>query len=199
MSNLIGTQDNGISPPRRGVQRVSIDGIVYANSAAKFWPSLLEEAVTKCPAVTHVELTALICGRLSREDLFPEQRFARELERFLEGRLATSWEETLAELDLVGPPGAVILRVLHRRNELFAGDLPLDALDADLFPYVTVWLLEWAGLHPGRWNDETVRAALDILDPDRGKQYALRVRLRRRHLSEGLFRCTLRIAFRISG
>ena len=107
--------------------------------------------------------------------------------------------ETIAELRLLGPPASVHIRV-------FAGDQavgPAYALpqyvDADIFPYLLVWLLEWAEIDRHRWGQEWIEGSLTAEDRARGVQHEWSFSLRNEHLSEGLFRRTLSLMFWVTG
>ena len=76
---------------------------------------------------------------------------------------------------------------------------PLDCADAELLPFLLVWLLEWANVPDAFWNREKVRGDFSAEDRDRRLQYLVAFELRSRHLSEGLYERTLTLSWAREG
>jgi hypothetical protein len=176
--------------PRLGLL---IDGNWYANSAAKYWPWLVDRQLAEAPQAALIELTAPATDPLRPSMLYPEQALQRELEKALRGDAVQSWEDTLAELDLVGGPSPVQLRVLGEgaRTVFFEGTS--DTMDSETFPCLVVWLLQWADIPASLWNKAAVAGRVNAMDPVRHGEYRFRFSLTNRHLSEGLYQRCLRL------
>jgi len=198
MSELIDAESDAsrLRRPERGA--LFVRDIRHSNSAAKFWPGLVDEVGAEFPATTRIALTATTSGPLTRNQLFPEKLFEYEVDRLLAGDLEQMWKDVVAEMEILGPPSAVGIRLILDGEELVARELPLDCVDADIFPCLAVWLLEWAGIHPARWNDEVVEGA--FLGEDRVRQLAYRFSFRvdSKHLSEGLYERSVTVAAEVS-
>jgi len=176
-----------------------VDGVPSTNSAAKFWPSLVDEVCGECPGCTRMELSAAATGLLKFEDLFPAWSLQQDLDELKDTDIRQAMARTLAELELLGGPSSVTLRLMTDDAELLLTELPQDCLDAETFPFLLVWLLEWAGIHHSRWNDDCVTGELSMVNLERRLQYELAFEMRREHLSEGLYRRTIAIRFRREG
>jgi hypothetical protein len=162
-----------------------------ANSAAKFWPGLLDEVVELVPDGSRVELTTLGAGRLSAEQLCPEVELERELRRLAAEDVADAMRKTLAMLEITGPPAAVSIRLFRGRRRVRSRRLPTDCVDAEVFGFLLAWLLRWACLPEERWNDARVEGRFAAEDRRRGLAYDVEFALDNEHLSEGLYRRTL--------
>ncbi|MBI3986789.1 MAG: hypothetical protein HY343_07715 [Lentisphaerae bacterium] len=165
----------------------------HANSAAKFWSSLLDEIVADYPVCDALRMEALTETALSRDLLFPETLLQKDMDVLEHGNFREAMHKAVEELNLYGLPGAVGIRLLSGDREILARELPMDCMDAELFPYMVVWLLEWAGVEPRQWNDETVKGRLAA--DDRRRQYTLDFALDSIHVSEGLYRRILSVEF----
>jgi hypothetical protein len=110
--------------------------------------------------------------------------------------LRTAFRDTIAQLELLGPPSPIRVHLSSGGREMGSMDLPLDCADADLLPYLLVWLLEWAAISEYAWNRESVGGEMVATDSRRGYVYAIRFDLQNRHLSEGLFDRQLSVRFR---
>lgn len=181
---------------RSGPLGLVVNGVRFANSAAKFWPALLDELAADYPACDALILETLSDPVLDRDLLFPANALQCELDRRRGRRdFREELRAALAQFDMVGPPGAVRARLIAGPAELAALDLPRDCIDADVFPCLLVWLLEWAEIPPGAWNNPEVGGAFSARDRERGIVYRLRFDLRNTHLSEGLFRRALTLRY----
>jgi hypothetical protein len=173
-----------------------INGDLFTNSAAKFWPRLIAETRAEFAEADTLELSAFTSGPLDREALHPELAFERDLERMLDLDPEEGMRRILAELEITGPPGAVRLLILQGDRRLAERELPTDCADAEILPYLIAWPLKWAGLPPPRWNDPSAQG--DFVAEDLGDQrYAIAFRVTGKHLSEGLYRRSIRIRFRV--
>lgn len=169
----------------------------YTNSAAKFWPGVVDEVEALYPARSSVELRLLSGEPLTRKHLRPEDVFREDLERLLSGDERRTMQEMAAELAIVGPPSTVHARVVRGDRELFSGDLPADVVDADIFPCLQVWLLEWAGIPHTEWNREQVAGRMIGIDKVRRRVYALSFECHNRHVAEGLYERTIVLESRV--
>jgi hypothetical protein len=176
-----------------------VDGVPSTNSAAKFWPSLVDEVCGEYPACTRLELSAAATAPLLFEDLFPSWSLQQGLDELRDADIRKAMERTLAELELLGGPTAVVLRLLSGDAEPLLKGLPQDCIDAETFPFLLVWLLEWAGVHHSRWNDDRVAGELTMVNHERRLRYELAFELLHEHLSEGLYRRTVSIRFQREG
>jgi len=183
--------ENDEGRPRPTV--LHIDGRPYVNTAAKFWPTLIDEVLEEYPSATAIELTAPAHSPLSRRFLDPASALSEALARLRNVDIHAAIASTLAELELLGGPASVMLRILAGDAELANRDLPIDCIDADILPYLVTWLLEWTGLPESKWNDEFLSGAFTAEDRPRRRTYRIDHGLRREHLSEGLHRWSLTI------
>lgn len=191
MSDLLQRKGNDEPPGPPGTSALVVGGVRFAGTAAKFWPGLADEIEEAFPEADEVELSALCAGDLSPDQLNPTKAFERDLSRLLSANLENLWDEAVAELELLGPPAAVRLRVLTGQEERFATNLPLDCLDADLFPFLLVWLMQWGDVPLPLWNQEFVTAEFTGTDMERNREYKFFFCLHNEHLSEGLYRRTV--------
>jgi hypothetical protein len=171
----------------------------FANTAAKFWPRLIEEVVRAYPRFTVVALNALATGELDSDQLYPDRALERDLRRLVKTSLTASMEKVIAELDLFGPPAAVAIRIFQEDEEAYADVLPLDSVDADTWPNLLVWLLAWAEVPASQWNPEFVQGEFEAEDPDRGTRYAVTFDLDNRLIDRGFYQRTLLLGASISG
>jgi len=188
MAAFIITEQKGRAEdiPARG--DLFVEGVRYANTAAKFWPTLVDEVQEDFPDCTVIEISASLGEDLARKHLFPELAFERELKRLLTSDIHQVMQDVVAEIEILGPPAAVSVRLLCGEREILSRDLPLDCIDAEILPYVLVWLLEWARIPESCWNDETVGGSITAEDRKRHLVYDVLFTLTSRHLSEGLYR-----------
>lgn len=171
-----------------------VDGIPYRNSAAKFWTALADEALKLYPPGVVIELAVLSSVRLTRKLLFPHLVTDEDLADPLGRTPGDALSALAGELDLVGPPGSVTVLARRGPTEFYRGALPPDCLDGETFPYVVVWLVEWAGISPGDWNAEAVSGEIGGEDPGTGRRFHLPFTIRRRCAAEGLDRLSVILA-----
>ena len=181
-----------------GAKTLYVRGFPYANTAAKFWTSVLDEVLAAYPAGTCLELVAASGGVLAPALLSPEQMMQRSMDRLIAEGADASVQDAVAVLDLLGPPAGITLRLIPPAGEADGGtqEVELDYLDADLLPFLVAWLLEWASVPDALWNQSRVRGAFAGDDPSRQLRYLVAFELRSELLSEELYRRSLRVHFR---
>jgi hypothetical protein len=162
-----------------------VDGTCYRNSAAKFWPRFLDELQGEFPGAAAFELSAPGSGVLDRRVLNPEASLAAEWERLDAAGAAREYAATVEELALLGPPAGVRLRVLGA--EVLA-DRAVEAIDAETFPYLLGWLMEWAAIAEPRWCHALVSGQFEAEEPGRGMRFAIAFDAVTEALGEGLVR-----------
>ncbi len=194
MARILGDNSATISGKRSSGLGIVVHGVRFVNSAAKFWPSLIDELLADYPVCDAIEFTMLTDYVLERDLLFPANALQHELDR-RQGRkdFREAIREALSQFDMLGPPGAVHARLLAGSRLIAERDLPLDCVDADIFPCLLVWLLEWTEIPQDRWNDPEVNGA--FCGHDRETSYCLQFSLHSEHLSEGLFRRILTLRY----
>ncbi len=172
---------------RPRAQALFVLGVRYANAAAKFWPSLIDEIREDWPTCSLLELTAPSARDLNREHLHPELALQRGFDALWGADLQQVMRECLAEMELLGPPAPVRARLFKGAELLLSRALPLDSVDSETFSYLVAWHLEWARIPVDRWNGTAVSGTIRGEDRDRGRVYQMTFTLHNRHLSEGLF------------
>ena len=198
MSGLI-TQKTGEMPADRPTPKsLCVNGIRYSNAAAKFWPSLIDEVAEDFSNCTTIELIAPAANPLVRSLLFPVIAMEEGMNALKGANLRDVMNDTLAELELLGLPAPVRIRLLAAEKEILATDLPLDCIDADTFPYLVAWPLEWAELPSDGWNRDAVAGRFTGEDRRRGIIYGVSFHLTNTHLKEGLYRRSLTIEHTVS-
>ncbi len=186
MANLLTTDGD---PDRRlGSKSLSIREMLYANSAAKFWSSLLDEVIEDVPNCDRLSLSASCPGVLSKPLLFPEQSLQRDFDRLMQRDLAQVIQETLNELELFGGPSGVMISLFEGDKEIRSQRLPSECVDSDVFVYLMAWMLEWAAIPVEEWNATLVSGKMAAADGARGLAYKADLEFRNEHLSEGLYR-----------
>lgn len=168
-----------------------VRGVCYANSAAKFWRSFLDDVQRRHPRARGLTLTAPGDGPLHPGLLMPEQALAESLKRMDKNTdFALAMRGIAAELEAAGPPPAVALTVFTG-DESLKDEALTDVLDAEVFPFLLVWLLEWSCLKEAAWNWPRLRGEFSADDEGRGMRYHLAFSLKNRYLSEGLYHRSL--------
>ena len=198
MSGLL-TRKQGQEPVDRPPPKsLHVDGIRYSNAAAKFWPSLIDEVAEDFPDCTRIELIASAASPLEPGLLFPVIALEEGLDALQRANLHDVMNDVLAELELLGPPAPVLIRLLADEKELLSTNLPLDCMDSETFPYLVVWPLKWAGLPASVWNSETLSGRFTGEDRRRGIIYGIAFSLANTHRKEGLYRRTLSVAHNVT-
>lgn len=188
----LGKRDEGADDRRPTTTALYIKGTRFDNTAAKFWPSLIDEVFEAFPARPAIELSAPATGDLSRRHLFPELEMQREMDRMLES--GETMEDVLAELDITGPPAPVRIRVLAAREVVLDQTLPEDCLDAETFSCLVAWLLEWGGIADPAWGEPRHKGVFRGDDRDRKRDYVVSFTVVTDHIKEGLLRRIVTIA-----
>lgn len=182
-------------PPCSGM---TVRGVKYSNSAAKFWPGLVEEVTEEFPQCTRIELSAPIGVALSRRHLFPQIDLQKDMDDLMKLDFDEAMSQAIAEMNLIGPPSPVRVRLAAGEGYLFESDLPPDCLDSETFLCLVAWLLEWARIPPSRWNDDALRGAFAARDIAKPVTYGFSFRLSYQPLSEGLRRLDVAIVFSVA-
>lgn len=173
-----------------------IGGRRWANSAAQFWRDLLEGLRREHPDDVRIELSAPGSGRLSRRLLFPEAQLEEEAEAWADRDTTAELRRLYAELELLGPPAPVLLRVLNADGSERAPPQPIEGLDAEIFPYLAAWLLEWAGIDEAEWNREKLEGGFAASNSRSGPSCSVALEMRTIPLEEGLYRRVLTMHYR---
>ena len=185
-------QDRRESPAGKAARgALRVNGTSYDNAAAKFWATLLDEMHADYPGCSSIELRAPAGEDLSAEQLYPRIDLLRGLDDLIDQDIARLRRDTLAEMMMLGPPAAVRVRLLSGPREVKVGELPADVIDADILPYMVVWLLQWSELPPGQWNRDFVTGEFRAACLESGRGYKVTVSIRCRPIHEGLFERTV--------
>lgn len=171
-----------------GCRQWQVRGTRCDNAAAKFWSGLIDEVLADYPFPTTITLCAATSGPLSPGDLHPDQALEREIAALAGRNLRQAYRETLAVLEITGPPPPTTVRLTRTGQSRPFLTVMLDQPDAETVPFFLAWLLEWQDLPSDRWNDARVEGEFAADDLPRHRRYRVRCRLASRHLSEGLFR-----------
>ena len=161
-----------------------VNGVPYAHSAAQFWCRLVAEAMERYPDCTEIVLSAPGEGLLDCSLLDPLRQVEEGMERMANLDPAEERRRILMQMAWEGAPAGVHLRVYTQGGEIAEPDLNVDYLDAEIFPCVVAWMLEWGGILPLQWNNETVAGVLEA--EGQGRCWQLGFRLENRPISEGL-------------
>ena len=132
---------------------------------------------------------------LSREILYPQESLERDFEKLMDCSLEEVIRQTEAEIEMFGLPSAVRIMLLHGDQELTAMELPLECVDATVFPYLVAWLLEWCAFPEFQWGNEVLKGSIVAEDCERGFRYGFCMAFHNRHLSEGLYERTVALGF----
>ena len=193
MSGLLRSKDSETPPDQAASDSLFIDGRRFANTAAKFWPSLIDEVREEFPDCTMIELSWPDSSHLDKNHLYPDISLRKNLHDLLDANLGDVINEAVAEFKILGPPPSVAVRLYNGEDEAFYGELPPDCVDADNFPFLVTWPLEWAGLPSEQWNDDFINGDLSAEDRNRNLVYKFVFSMTRRHLSEGLYQRSIYI------
>jgi len=168
---------------------------ICSNSAVRFWFGFVDELTEDFPQCDATLLTALSEGPLQRDQLRPQAGLERYLKEAPAQNLEEMIRQTAVELELFGPPGSVSVELRHGDESLSRHVLPDECVDAEIFPYLLVWLLEWAGLEESWWNGERVVGVVDAVEPAYQRAYHLDFSLHNQHIREGLVRRAVALEF----
>lgn len=190
--------DNQCASSRFGAKLLVVRGRRFKNSAAKFWSALIDELLTEYAGCRSVVLEAVNEGQLDPVLLFPELDLEREVNRInlsAEG-IRQAWQKALEDFELCGPPGAVGLRFYSADGKQLRFVLPMDCVDAELFLYLLVWLLEWSDLPLSTWNEPRIKGSFSAVDPVRRLKYTVHFIMEHSPLKEGLITWKLELQFK---
>tara|TARA_B100000809_G_scaffold253613_2_gene289811 strand:+ start:602 stop:1195 length:594 start_codon:yes stop_codon:yes gene_type:complete len=182
--------------PARGlpdVRGLQIGGAFCGNSAAKFWAGFLAELARDYPNCDEAVFQCTTDRRLQPAMLDPQQGLQEGLDALAGERLEDVVREAEVELEAAGPPGAVQLQLRHAGRTILTNDLPTACMDTVIFPFLLVWILQWAGIPPKRWNDDAVHGAFRGRDPARDAGFALTLELHSAHRAEELYERKLQL------
>ncbi len=170
----------------------------YTHSAAQFWPRLLDEVWAFCDVDPRIALEAVTAERLSPARLDPLAELNRDIEALARSDLAQVMRETAAQLECLGPPGLIRVRVFAGPELRLEGELPGDAVDTESFIYLAGWVLEWSRIPHAQWEGPRCDGLFVARDPRRRRDYHVRHTLTTTPLPEGLLRHTLSIAINLT-
>lgn len=174
-----------------------VSEVRYDNSAAQFWPAFFGEVRQRHPAADRIVLSAHGNGPLHPGLLMPEHELSQALERIdASTDFAVALNSIAAEVEAAGPPERVEVSVFGAET-LLEKQTVADYLDAEIFPFLLVWLLEWSRLNEAAWNRPRLRGGFTADDPDRPLRYRVGFVLESRHLTEGLFHRSLTLQWSI--
>lgn len=188
----LGKKDESPDSPRPSTAALFVNGTLFTNTAAKFWPGLVDEVFEAFPFRPAIELSAPAAERLTRRHLFPEMDMQRDIDRMMED--GDTMEDVLAELDVMGPPAPVRLRLMRAGEPVLEQILPEDSLDAETFPCLVAWLLEWGRVPDSSWNEPRQKGVFRGDDKQRRRSYAISFSITTDHIKEGLVNRTVTVA-----
>lgn len=168
----------------------------YQNAAAKFWPRLVDEIQLSHPQCTSVELAATCSSPLNRSVLFPELTLEDDISRLWNLNLEDVMHEAVAEMNIIGPPAEVVIRLHKEELIMLEQVIPPNCLDAETFSYFAAWLMEWANIDSRKWNDESLKSSFTGEDRERDVSYLLSFHILYEHISEGLHRRTVKLSLK---
>jgi hypothetical protein len=175
-----------------------IGGRVYRNSAAAFWRKLMDELTDRFSGFNRAVTVTRSGGRIHPGLLTPEARLAAALESDRNPQqTAAEIRDLVARLELTGP-GVVELTAFCGKERLGTAPDLVEALDSEIFLYLTAWLLEWGEAPSAEWDGTGVESDFVARDPDNGRRYDCSFTWHNSHLSEGLHERTLVLSFRRS-
>lgn len=175
-------------------ESIYVNGTSFSSTAAKFWPRLIDEAKNRFPNCSVIELSMISPVLLHREMLFPEKALQDDIDSLWNEDFEEMMTSTIAEMEMMGPPPGVNIRILENTRELVKGTLPTEYIDADILPDLIVWLLEWACLPDNIWNNSNVSGNFTAIDPARNHEYKITFTVSNTEMSEGLRKTTISLS-----
>ena len=182
-------------PSGLGGKKWFVRTIPYNNAAAKFWSGLLDEVAADFPPQASVTLSAPTGGWLTPEQLTPERVVQQDLDNLANEDLRQAYTDAISTLDLIGPPPQTTLCIQLPDAALPLLTQSLEVLDAEILPFLLVWLLEWSNVPEVLWNEPSVHGRFLADDPGRHLRYRVAFRLANQHLREGLFQREVTVSF----
>ncbi len=195
MSSTPRKQDKSPNGAPFGARQLHVRNLPYDNTAAKFWTCLLDEVAHDCPECTKLVLAASTGGPLGPDLLSPTSALQRDMESLNEEDVMAAFQDAMAALEIIGPPCTVQLRLFAGDKEMTEHAIDLEYLDAELLPFLLVWLLEWAEIPEVFWDRERIGGTFVADDRERGYRYTVRFALESRHLNEGLYHRVVEVIF----
>jgi len=196
MARILKNNGGAVPAGTFGAKKLFVRGLPYDNTAVKFWTCLIDEVLNDYPPETGVVLYGLAGGALVSDLLSPETVLQRDMARLEETDFRKAFEDAMSVLEVLGPPAGVRLRLVGRDGGPAEPEILLDYVDAEVLPFLLVWLLEWANIPDAFWNRERVRGDFAAEDRDRKVLYLVAFELRSRHLSEGLYEREVTVKFK---
>ena len=140
-------------------------------------------------------LSAPTGGWLTPEQLTPERVVPQDLDNLANEDLRPAYTDAISTLDLIGPPPQTTLRIQLPDAVLPLLTQSLEVLDAEILPFLLVWLLEWSNVPKVLWNEPLVHGRFLADDPGRHLRYRFAFYLASQHLREGLFQREVTVSF----
>ena len=172
----------------------NVHGVQFKNSAVQFWSNLVDELIYDFPLTSEVIFKSTSGVQLNRQMRYPENDAGWSLERLNETPVRQAWDEILAEIDLFGVPGPVMLEIPKSQNHDLI-QYPLDTVDSDIFLFLLAWILEWSHIPEALWNDERITGAFWAEDRERRWVYRFALQFDTQDIHEGLFQRTLHLQY----
>ena len=182
-------------PTGLGGKKWLVRTIPYNNAAAKFWSGLLDEVAADFPPQATVTLGAPTGGWLTPEQLTPERVVQQDLDNLANEDLRQAYTDAISTLDIIGPPPQTTLCIKLPDAAQPLLTQSLEVLDAEILPFLLVWLLEWSNVPEVLWNEPSVHGRFLADDPVRHLRYRVAFRLANQHLREGLFQREVTVSF----
>jgi hypothetical protein len=195
MPRLLGEPADGEDTTRFGAQALYVHGIVYENSASKFWSGLFDEILEDWPGCDKIILSTADSARFTRSLLYPQDSLEDEFEELAKLDFEQVLRETVEQLSLSGGPTSVTLSLFEGQGELRSLELPLECVDSMVFAYLVAWLFEWCEVPETDWNEECIEGSFSAEDVNRHLCYCMQFAFSNAHMSEGLFMRSATIGF----
>ncbi len=193
MSGLLHDNKGDASSGAYGAKKLYVGGVVFANTAAKFWTCLLDEVLDKYPADTRVVISGACSGPLSAALLDPEQLLQRDMRELESDKAQQVLNDALGVLELLGPPPGMRLRLTGPEGQDVLREMVLEDIDAELMPFLLTWLLEWARVPDAHWNNKVVQGMFVGEDRIRSYGYKIAFQLHNQLLGEELYERSIEV------
>ena len=181
---------------RRRITGWSVDGRLHTHTAAKFWIGLIDDALRLYPECDSLTLSAPSIGLYKESMLDPVHSLQRQIESLGKLDIGEEFDNALTEMDLFGPPASVHLELFNQNDLVFGRDLNHESIDAEILPFITVWMLAWGGVPSFRWNHQDVCGHFGAEEGDTGDLYDIIFMTSHEHLSEDLYRHQIRVSYK---
>jgi len=193
MSRLFNANKDDKAEDTRLYGQILVNNITYTNSAAKFWYGLIEEMRNDFPTCTKVELSTSTPDSLTEDILSPELALERDLERLMFKDISAELSDTIAALEIFGPPPPVHIQIYTDKTQIISRDLSQEIMDAEIFSYLAAWLLKWAEIPLCLWNNETLNGTIVIQEMKIKTASRIRFEMKKQQISEGLYRKSIKL------